>query len=219
MEAMADKKIAHENDKSPALINPTGGSIAAAWADNFVPILSGNVYKIKMPEEEVKNFIDMLEIQWHLTAIGAMAGAADYLDLLPMFDDFDSMGQIAPAAPVLSLDVGITMVTLQDPDEDYELNQGTPVYQGEHDDAESANLCQYHTYKVEANDYQTVEVRFPRGQTLVQCDDAPASVVDRFQVKKDGEQHLWSLSLHVADDTSCLLMSLPLASLLVELDI
>ncbi|KAM0372858.1 hypothetical protein ACHAPK_003954 [Fusarium culmorum] len=148
---MADKKIAHENDKSPALINPTGGSIAAAWADNFVPILSGNVYKIKMPEEEVKNFIDMLEIQWHLTAIGAMAGAADYLDLLPMFDDFDPMGQIAPnilegeynkAAPVLSLDVGITMVTLQDPDEDYELNQGTPVYQGEHDDAESANLCQ-----------------------------------------------------------------------------
>ncbi|KAM0541093.1 hypothetical protein ACHAO7_010750 [Fusarium culmorum] len=92
MEAMADKKIAHENDKSPALINPTGGSIAAAWADNFVPILSGNVYKIKMPEEEVKNFIDMLEIQWHLTAIGAMAGAADYLDLLPMFDDFDPMG-------------------------------------------------------------------------------------------------------------------------------
>ncbi|KAF5246318.1 hypothetical protein FAUST_1435 [Fusarium austroamericanum] len=157
MEAMADKKIAHENDKSPALINPTGGSIAAAWVDSFVPILSGNVNKIKMPEEELETSQNILE------------------------------GDYNKAAPVLSLDVGITMVTLQDPDKDYELNQGTPVYQGEHDDAESANLCQYHTYKVEANDYQTVEVRFPRGQTLVQCDDAPASVVDRFQVKKDGE--------------------------------
>ncbi|QPC73212.1 hypothetical protein HYE68_003964 [Fusarium pseudograminearum] len=98
MEAMADKRIAHENDKSPALINPIGGSIAAVRADNFVPILSGNIYKIKMPEEEVKNFIDMLEIQWHLTVIGALAGAADYFDLLPMFDDFDPMGQIVPVA-------------------------------------------------------------------------------------------------------------------------
>ncbi|EKJ69284.1 hypothetical protein FPSE_10537 [Fusarium pseudograminearum CS3096] len=98
MEAMADKRIAHKNDKSPALINPTGGSIAAIRADNFVPILSGNIYKIKMPEEEVKYFIDMLEIQWRLTVIGALAGAADHLELLPMFDDFDPMGQIAPVA-------------------------------------------------------------------------------------------------------------------------
>ncbi|EKJ69275.1 hypothetical protein FPSE_10528 [Fusarium pseudograminearum CS3096] len=37
--------------------------------------------------------------------------------------------------------------------------------------------------KVEANDRQTVEVRFPRGKTQAKCLAAPASIVDQFRVK------------------------------------
>ncbi|KAM0400615.1 hypothetical protein ACHAPZ_005687 [Fusarium culmorum] len=49
-----------------------------------------------MPEADAGKFAAMIEVQWYLTAIGAMCGAADHLDLLPSFDDFNPMGQIVP---------------------------------------------------------------------------------------------------------------------------
>ncbi|PCD36203.1 hypothetical protein FGRA07_08087 [Fusarium graminearum] len=46
----------------------------------------------------------------------------------------------------------------------------------------------YGINKVEANDRQTIEVRFPREKTQAKCDAAPASIVDRRFRVKDKEQ-------------------------------
>ncbi|KAK6705339.1 hypothetical protein SNK05_009235 [Fusarium graminearum] len=74
-----------------------------------------------------------------------------------------------------------------------------PLGEGQTDN-ENAGFGAKHKFncginKVEANDRQTIEVRFPRGKTQAKCDAAPASIVDRFRVKDKDKECILTISV------------------------